>query len=87
MGPEKLSESRGTGVLRSGTEPGVFRRGRGLVGVAKWVELRGRTGGIRLVGPGLLSRGMGLLPAFTLGARVGVALWMVWLEGCSFFIA
>ena len=74
MGPEKLSESRGTGILRRGTEPGVLRRGRGLVGVASWAELRGRTGGTRLVGPGLLSRGMGLLPVFTMGARVGVVI-------------
>ena len=87
MGPENLSESRGTRRLRRGTEAGVLRRGRGLVGVANWVELRRGTGGMRFVEAGILSRGMGLLPAFKLGVRVGVALWRVWLEGCSFFKA
>ena len=69
---EKLNESRGIGILRRGVEPGILRRGTDLVGVAEWVELRRGMGGTRLVGPGILSRGVGL-PAFTLGAGVGVA--------------
>ena len=81
-----MSESRGTGAL----EPGVFRRGRGLVGVESWVELRRGTGGTRLACPGML--GTGLLPAFIPGVGVGVAImgiaiFRAWLEGCSFFTA
>ena len=70
---EKLNESRGIGILRREVEPGILRRGTDLVSVAEWVELRRGTGGTGLVGPGILSRGVGLLPAFTLGAGVGVA--------------
>jgi hypothetical protein len=69
----KLSVSRGTGILRRGAEPGVLRRGTGLMGVAEWVELRRETGGTGLVDPGILSRGAGRLLVFTLAARVGVA--------------
>lgn len=78
MRPEKLSESRGIGILRRGgrlvgvgtakwVEPEVPRRGRGLVGVADWVELRKGTGGTRLAVAGILSRGMGLLLVFRWG--------------------
>jgi hypothetical protein len=68
-----LSVSRGIGILGRGAEPGVLRRGTGLVGVAEWVEFRRGTGRTGLVGAGILSRGTGRLPAFTLAAREGVA--------------
>ena len=83
---EILSESKGLGRLTRGTQPGVLTS---LVGVANWVELRRGTGGTRLVAPGMLTD---LLPVFTPGGTVGVlmvgvAMWRVWLEGCSFFKA
>ena len=70
VGPEKLNESRGIGTLRRGAEPGV---GTGLMGVVKWVGFRRETRGTGLIVPGTPSRGAVLLPAFTLGVRVGVA--------------
>ena len=60
--------------------------------VESWVELKRGTGGTRLACPGMLSRGTGLLPVFTLGVGVGVvitdvAIVRARLEGCSFFTA
>lgn len=99
MGPEKLSESKGIGILKRGrglvgvgvakwVEPDILGGGRGLVGLANWVELRRGTGATKLVaGAGMLSRGIGLLPAFMLGVKMGVAPWRVVVEVCSFFRA